>query len=276
MGKILATDLDGTLFYPKHRVHMLSERTLKILRELCDKGDKLVLVTGRNFPYSRKVVKRINRSIDIVGCNGAYVMHDDKIIASHTIESSLAKEVVDFLVNESGAKGIFVMADDGRFILNHYFKNPLYNIGYFAWTFIQLVYREPLIVCKKAFNEIITSNKAFKIMPMFGIGKKNVLRAEEMTRVMQEKFKDKLEIAWSNECVEISPKGINKSNQLKFLLNYLKITNSDVYVVGDSGNDIPMFNDFHENSFCLSHSPLSVSKYANKVIDQFEDIEKYL
>ena len=47
MGKVIATDLDGTLFYPKRRVRMIKSKSLKFLRRHIDNGGRLVLVSGR-------------------------------------------------------------------------------------------------------------------------------------------------------------------------------------------------------------------------------------
>ena len=58
--------------------------------------------------------------------------------------------------------------------------------------------------------------------------------------------------------------------------NYLKINHDDIFVVGDSGNDISMFKEYQENSFCMSHAPLSVSKYAKHIVKRFENIDDYL
>ena len=47
-------------------------------------------------------------------------------------------------------------------------------------------------------------------------------------------------------------------------------------VVGDSGNDISMFEAYQKNSFCMEHSPDAVKKHAAHVVKRFYDLEKYL
>ena len=101
-------------------------------------------------------------------------------------------------------------------------------------------------------------------------------RSAEANKELFREFGHEIEASWSNEFIEISPYGCSKSNGLKFIENYLKINHSDIYVVGDSGNDISMFKEYQEQSFCMSHAPLSVSKYAKHTIKRFENIETYL
>lgn len=276
MNKLIATDLDGTLFYPKHRIRMISKRSLKFIRKFIDEGNHFAIVSGRNASYGFKVAKKINRPVSIVGCNGALVYHHDKKIFSKTINSEDAKQVIKYLEDVYKPKALFIMSNENEFVLRKRFKTLFYKIGYFFWYWTQGVYREPYCVSKQRFDEIIEQNKAYKFMSMFGISKKDQIRASLANKDLFKKFGDKIECSWSNEFIEYSPVGTSKSSGLKFLADYLNINRSDIYVVGDSGNDISMFKEFSENSFSMEHAPLSVSKYANHVIKRFEDIEKYI
>lgn len=276
MNKLIATDLDGTLFYPKHRIRMISKKSLNFIRDFIDKGNHFAIVSGRNASFGFKVAKKIGRPVSIVGCNGAFVYHNDKKIFSKTINPESAKEVIDYLDEVYKPKAYFVMSNENEFVLRNRFKTLFYKIGYFFWYWTQGVYREPYFVSKEKFDKIISENKAYKFMSMFGVSKKDQIRASIANKDLVNKFGNKIEPSWSNEFIEYSPEGTSKSTGLKFLANYLNIIASDIYVVGDSGNDISMFRDFSENSFSMEHAPLSVSKYANHVIKRFEDIKDYI
>ncbi len=276
MAKLIATDLDGTLFYPKKRIKMISKKSLLFLRNHIDKGGKLVLVSGRNSEYLKKVVRRINRPVDLIGCNAAYIMANNEVIKSENFEAKSTRIALEEIERDLPVKGFFIMSEDNRFVLRDKFANRVYRIAYKFWNFFQGVYREPSIVSKNQFYEIIDSGKAKKIMIFFGIGKKNILRSKEANKYLVEKYSHLFEPSWSNEFIELSPKGCSKSLGLKYYADYININHSDVYVVGDSGNDISMFKEFPENSFCMSHASLSVSKYAKHVIKSFDDLEKFI
>lgn len=276
MAKLIATDLDGTLFYPKKRIKMISKKSLKFLRHHIDNGGRLVLVSGRNSEYLKKVVERINRPVDLIGCNSAFIMADNKIIKSSYFEPKSTRIALEEIERDLPIKGFFIMSEDNRFICRNKFKFWIYRFAYQLWNFFQGVYREPSIVSEEQFYEIIDSGKAKKIMVFFGIGKKNILRSKESNKYLVEKYSDLFEASWSNEFIELSPKGCSKSSGLKYYADYININHSDVYVVGDSGNDISMFKEFPENSFCMSHASLSVSKYAKHVIKSFSDLEKFI
>ena len=58
--------------------------------------------------------------------------------------------------------------------------------------------------------------------------------------------------------------------------HYLEINKDDVYVVGDSGNDITMFNKFHEHSYCMKRGHPSARKYAKHIITRVYKLEKLI
>ena len=62
MNKLLATDLDGTLFYPKEKKRMIEDSNLKVLRDFADEGNEVVIISGRSLNYCLKVKKRVNRN----------------------------------------------------------------------------------------------------------------------------------------------------------------------------------------------------------------------
>ena len=79
-GKVIATDLDGTLFYPKKRFRMINSGNKIFLRKFIDQGGKVVLVSGRNVNYLEKTKRRLKRPVDFAGCNGAFIKVDDTFI----------------------------------------------------------------------------------------------------------------------------------------------------------------------------------------------------
>ena len=276
MAILLGSDLDGTLFYPKHRIRLLSPRTVKFIREFIDEGNEFVAVSGRNYGSCSKVGKKLKRPISVVGCNGAVIYHHDKCVQNKTIDGKFAREVINYLNENWDPKGYYVMTNDDKFILEKKFKSFWYRVGYLIWYIIQGVLREPFSVSHEEFNKAIDENRACKIMVFFGIGKKHKARSNIANKDLREKFLDKIEPSWSQEFIELSPANTTKSSGLKSLSNYLNIHNSDIYVVGDSGNDISMFKEFKEHSFCMARAPLSVSKYASHTIKRFRDVREYL
>ena len=276
MTKLLATDLDGTLFYPKKRIRLISNKTREMIRKFIDDGNHFVVVSGRNIGPCTRIFDKLQRPGYAVGCNGSFVMHGDEIIYKKTFEPGILHRVIKYIEEHFNIRGLYVMSEDNEFVQREKFKSPFYRFMNSLWYWYQGALRNPYEICKEKFNQIINEGKAFKLMVMFGVSKKSIQRSNEANKELFKEFGHEIESSWSNEFIEISPYGCSKSNGLKFLENYLKINHDEIFVVGDSGNDISMFKEYQDNSFCMSHAPLSVSKYAKHTIKHFGNIKDYL
>ena len=59
MAKLLAIDLDGTLFYPRRVRKCICKKNVIFLRKWIDAGNKLVLVTSRSTQFTAKLKDEI-------------------------------------------------------------------------------------------------------------------------------------------------------------------------------------------------------------------------
>ena len=56
MSKLIAIDLDGTLFYPKKRIKLVSKENIRFLKWAKANGHEVVFVTSRNRQFVEKVL----------------------------------------------------------------------------------------------------------------------------------------------------------------------------------------------------------------------------
>ena len=80
MCKLLACDLDGTLFYPRQINRCISRKNVKFLRKWIDLGNKVVLITSRSLEFVQKLKKEIQREFDVMTCSSAQIMCDGKMV----------------------------------------------------------------------------------------------------------------------------------------------------------------------------------------------------
>jgi len=274
MKKIIATDLDGTLFYPKRLVAMISERNKTFIRDYIDNGGKVIIVSGRNHFYSNKVVAKIDRPVDVICCNSAYISCDNKIIREMFLPKDRMKEIIEEINRDYDPTGYLLMSKDQNLVTHDRHKSRLKNIGNRFYYLIQGVYREPYIYSDEIFAEEMDKGQVYKLMIYFGLSKKAQRRAKEVNKQLREKYPE-IEASWVGMFIEITSQGCSKAEGIKFYLDYLKRSYDDVVVVGDSGNDISMFTTF-EHSFCMKHAHMSVQKYAKHCIRHFSDLEQYV
>lgn len=274
MPKVIATDLDGTLFYPRKPLRMISNKSLKFIQKFIDEGNRFVLVSGRNIKYCRKVQKKINRPLDIIGCNGAIIYIGDELIKESYFRNEDIARICDEIQKDYEPATISIMTSEENYFPKR--ENSFINLTFYRlWSFFEFKYKEPFNKSFRKFQEAFKNGKIYKILFVLGITQRAKTVAKEANKTIREKYKDYVESSWSNQAIELSPRGCSKAEGLKYYADYLMINRNDIYVVGDSGNDISMFKEFHDNSFCMSRSPLSVSKHSKRVIKHFWELEKH-
>ena len=282
MIKAIATDLDGTLFYPKRKIRLLKSKNRKFLKTLDENNIEIVVVTGRNKSIEEKIERRIQskRKLSMIGCSGSLIIHDGEVIREKPIDKQKILKLIDEFENEKEIKSIIFMGN---------FKGMLIHLTHFPKIFSPLVllglrfqgaYYGKSYIGKKRVMKMLEddTSKVFKVMPIFGysdFGKRGMKKAKEFASRMREKFGSDFEFFESGTAVEILVKGTDKAESLKELFSKYNINDNEVLVVGDSGNDIPMLQQF-PNSFAMKHAPEYVKKCAKNEIEYVYELEKYL
>lgn len=272
---VIATDLDGTLFYPKKNIRMLTSKNRKFAHRFIDDGGHFVIVSSRSTYLSNKVSSNLKRPIDTVCCDGAFVISNHQIIKEEFFETGELKKLLAFLRNTFDPPLIALTSKDRNFVMTRTNMSRFTNFGYFLWYFVQGVYRDPFVRSDHVFATEIEKGQVYKIMMMIGISKSKKKRGMYINQFLREKFPE-FEFSWIGEFIEITPKGCSKSSGLAFYLDYNKISRDNVIVVGDSGNDISMFKEFPNHSYCMEHAGQHVQKYAKNIINRFSDLEEVL
>ncbi len=274
MNKIIATDLDGTLFYPKDHRNIICKQNLYFVQSFIDHGGKLIIVSGRSLSYGLKVKEVINRNIDIVPYNGACIYQNNQLVYSKNISNNEVESIINDLFSSYKLMAIVLFTNDGiflrlrkdskffRFCAKFYFKS-------------QRALAEDVHIEKEEYQKALKEKEIYKVLVLFGLSNKSKKRALEANKVIRNSYEN-VESSWSSFCVEITSKGCSKGNAIKRYCELNNINKDEVYVVGDSGNDISMFKEFHEHSFAMSHAAKTVKKYAKYNLDKYEDLTRYI
>lgn len=275
MAKVLATDLDGTFFYPKKRITMISKKYVKLVRKWIDDGNLLVLITGRNIYGAKRAAKIIDRNLTIICCNSAFIYENGTKVFYEAIKPEILKNVINVLDEKFKCLTYITFGEKHNMAL--YVKRVRFftKLFYPFWSISELMYFEPYVISKKAFWKSIDEDNVYKLMIVLGLGKKSKAYSSVARTYIHNHFKD-IEVAFSAGMIEITAKGRNKASGLLQYIENKGFKREDVIVVGDSGNDIDLFKEFHENSFCMEHSLQKVKKHAKYVINRFSDLENYL
>ena len=100
MIKMIATDLDGTLLYPKKKILLINKLNKKFLSQYTKDGYHLVLVSGRNISIAKRMERKFQSRVDMIGCNGAIIYLNDKIFSEKPLDKDkITKLYEDNLLN---------------------------------------------------------------------------------------------------------------------------------------------------------------------------------
>jgi Cof subfamily protein (haloacid dehalogenase superfamily) len=281
MTRTIATDLDGTLFYPERKLRLLNSKNRKFLKKLVNSDVEIVLVTGRNRSIAEKIEKRIKskRKLSMIGCSCAFIVHDGELIIENALDK---KEIPDLIKEFDKDKNIVSIVLMGNF------KGMLIDLIHFPSIFtpfallglkMQGAYYEFSRFGRKRINIMLEdpNSKVYKVMPLFGFSennKKGMQKAKEFAERMRNIIGDYYEFFESGTAVVVA-KGTNKAESLRELFQRSNISDDEVIVVGDSGNDIPMLDAF-KNSFGMKSAPSYVREHASGNINYVYDLEDYL
>jgi len=275
MPKLFAIDLDGTLFYPKKRIRLVSKENVAFIKFAIAQGHQVVFVTSRNRQFVEKVLKQINVDIDFVCRNGCMVVHNHQVILDQSMTSKDVEDVTQYIQNRHPR---FMFSIDTKNESNIVFTSNYVwylDLIYRLYYLLQGRYREAYKKDNAYFIKQVKGDAIIqRLLIYFGISKKGKKVALEESKKLKKKF-PQLEIAWINGLIEVATLGTNKATALKLLIEKKGIQPKDVIVVGDSGNDIPMFKAFSQ-SYCMDHAHPEVKKYAKHLIKRVYNLKEII
>lgn len=278
MGKVLALDLDGTLFYPRGHKRLVSKKNKDFIKRFINEGNKVVLVSSRTSDFCEKVLDELQLPIDYIALTGSIIKADGVVMQDLSIPNDNLKSILKGIRRQYKPIAFILTCKGQPLILKAFIKvGKLLEKGYLFWYKMAFgIYREQFVADAKLFRKELESGTLYSVKCFFGFGKKNNKLTKQINKEIIEKYPS-IESSWLGIALEISPHGCNKGDALKTYLKFIKHeNNNDVYVVGDSGNDITMFKAFKETSFVMSHAYPSVKKYASHKISRVYKLDKYL
>lgn len=263
MKKLLASDVDGTL-YVNDGIH---EKSIEYIKKFRENGHAFLLCTGRNFGGVKHLVKDYNIEADgYILCNGAVVLDKNlEVIYSKDIEDEIIKKVFEDSKDKESFN--FYFADsENLYIVDGYFNNPVLEIDGMEeqWNVTRITEDE------------FYSNKYSANIIGLEIRDKDIQKTQEKISDIENKLGDSLSIYRNKYFIDIVPKDISKAEGISRVLENYGVHEDDVFVIGDSWNDLSMFERFNKNSYTFSYAEEELKQHASNVIDEFHNCLEFI
>lgn len=262
MFKVIATDLDGTLLEPKRKFSLVDKENKACIKNFY--GDT-VLVSGRSPKFCAKVCNCLKIHHNFIALNGAVIVKEGNIIYTQSMKKTGLSFLLEFL-NSYYAEFELIIFDKYDRIMCY---SPL------SKSKIKRKHLKHKLKYVRLHDKIIVSNE--KVMKVLNdsteiykaiIYSKN---CDDMYNLISKEFKGHFSFFPTKNSIEISPMGVSKGSALQYLINTTKLNNDDVLVVGDSSNDISMFEIF-KNSFVMDKAENYIKVKAKNVINKFSEL----
>ena len=219
MYRVIASDLDGTLLNPDHRV---SEVTKQTIHALLAKGKKFIIATGRHHIDVKAIKEAIGADIYLITSNGARVHNaQGELVFSQNVAPEIAQQLSELVLPTGVQANIF--RDDDWFINEE--SQELLDFSQdstFSYEVADLSRLDKHGVAKFFFcgphEQLVTIERQIKAQ-----------------------FADAVNTSFSlPKCLEVMDISVNKASALTEVLKLKGFTLADTIAFGDGMNDVEM------------------------------------
>lgn len=221
--RMIVLDLDGTLLTSQNT---LTERTVRAVTACIGRGITVTIATGRVFHSVLPFARKLGITDALITANGAEIRApgDKDPLYYRPIERNLAREVLAFFRE----KGWYIQA---------YLGDRLFvdKVDERAKSYGRLTFLDPEPLGEELYTMDVEPVKLLSIAS-------SPEEAVSVRKAVQKRFGDAIYAAVSNRLfVDMAHPEVSKARGLEFLMKKQGVTPLQTMVVGDSENDLPLF-----------------------------------
>ena len=227
--RLIAVDLDGTLLSSDGAT--VHERNIRALRRAAEKGAKIVLASGRSLVMMEDAAEQLGCVNYIISSLGGTVTDyaTRKILDEKGIDPDKRRAILEVL---RPFKPLIEVYCDNRIYAEQAILTAHPPVSDF--DFLRARYDDAVEDLETAIGERMTEKLDVDFIPDD--------ETMELIRTRVEALGDLCVLAYPGDGnIEISHIGATKGNALRFLCRHLGIDAGEVLALGDSDNDVDMF-----------------------------------
>lgn len=230
--KLFVTDYDNTLFIDD--VSILEN--IKMIKELQKNNFYVVISTGRSLPSIKEKIREYNIPFDYLTCADGSIIYDKnyEIIKFYEIKKDIINEIINY-------------------------KN-------------QITHEEIQISYENGYSNLLDLSKKISGINIVIHNSTITDKTNSLFNDLKTKFPSYNYLVYNHEPYSfycIKQKNVSKAKGIEFLSEYLNIKRENIYVIGDSDNDLEMLIEY--NGVCVKNSTEEVLKACKKSYNQVYD-----
>ena len=253
--KLLISDLDGTL-YPKTTDQAL-QRNIEAVREFIDHGNLFAAATARGKWHFPELVQLIDRPLDYIGSNGAEIICHDGITRFSTLDNAIFLTLVDYL-DQHHIDATVATGRNDQWVWSWKNRYPITDPSVYTAGF-----DDAIVMNRDDFEQ---GSDLLRIQIFVRPEQKDEL----MTQIKQLDLGATITSSDVN-LIDLGPLNCSKAHAIDFLRKKYGLKREDIYVVGDSDNDLPMF-ETTSNMYCMTNGTDRLKQAANHIVDSVADL----
>ncbi|GGM33466.1 haloacid dehalogenase [Paraliobacillus quinghaiensis] len=259
--KAIFLDMDGTILDHYNRV---SVNTKEVINKLRAKGIPVFIATGRSREEIFPLVPEGFAVDGIISSNGMTVYLGEEKIEEHSLPYELVKEIIEKArVNQVyyelfPAVGERIVLKQDQRILQKEVQDPQPDsVGINEW-----LSRKEAMEGDISWVDLVPEQTYSK----FYCFSRSVNHINEWKKVLDE-IKEQVDFTTSSSSehnVEVMVANVNKATSIQIILEQLNIVPEEILVMGDSHNDIPMF-ELAGQTVAMKNAALDIQEMVDEV-----------
>ena len=249
--KILASDLDGTLYFGEDE-EKLKPQDVKAIKEFQAQGNLFGICSGRTLAGIHHALDGLDVTLDfyILGSGSMLARKDGTYIYQNLLSKNVIGRIIDDII--------------------HYDVRILFCAGE---TYYNIDKHE--IENVRATHKSIQSMDEVKeeLFDSLHLAFKTMEELETVKALLKNNYEGEIEVHHNVLNLDITPFDCSKGKAIRTLDQYLPVNYEDIYVIGDSYNDISMF-EAAKTAFSFHRSDDIVKEKATHLVDDIAEAIK--
>lgn len=216
--KLIATDIDGTLFDNNHNFD--KEKLNSLIEKLHRRNIKFVVASGNTYNHLERLFKEVTGIDAIMVENGGQLVIADTTVYERVFSNQEAQKLIEILIKNSSINNIYVSGKKATYTTDK--SNLEGNFYYDNLKYIA--------------NYVDIQDEIFKINILLN----NEMLDETVNDLNKINSKMLYAAVSGHGSIDIVPQNTNKGIALKELASHFNISTEQMMAFGDNKNDLEM------------------------------------